>query len=99
MRKILGLALALTLTLTEIQLAGAETIEIPVGQQGSERESTPRPPTGMLKSRVEAEFGTPQKITGPVGNPPISQWQYPEYTVYFEYDHVIHSVLTHHPHQ
>jgi hypothetical protein len=28
-----------------------------------------------------------------VGKPPISRWEYPGFIVYFESDHVIHSVV------
>ena len=29
-----------------------------------------------------------------VGKPPISRWEYPGFVVYFEHDHVIHSVVS-----
>ena len=29
-----------------------------------------------------------------VGNPPISRWEYPGFVVYFEHEHVIHSVVS-----
>ena len=50
------------------------------------------PGRGMLKDQVEQRFGDPSEKIPPVGEPPISRWVYPGYTVYFEYDHVIHSV-------
>jgi len=28
-----------------------------------------------------------------VGKPPISRWEYPGFVVYFEHEHVIHSVV------
>jgi len=28
-----------------------------------------------------------------VGDPPISRWEYADFTVYFEYDRVVHAVL------
>ncbi len=42
---------------------------------------------------VEEKFGAPESIKGPVGEPPISVWEYSGYSVYFEYDLVIHTVL------
>jgi hypothetical protein len=33
----------------------------------------------------------------PVGQPPITRWDYREFSVYFEYDHVINSVRHHQP--
>lgn len=77
--------------------AGAEVIHIPVGQQAPERQDLPRPVRGMSTTQVLGQFGLPQSRTGPVGEPPISSWRYPEYTVYFESDTVIHSVLQHTP--
>lgn len=52
------------------------------------------PDRGMLKSQVERKFGEPTERVAAVGNPPISRWVYPTFTVYFEYDHVIHAVAT-----
>lgn len=77
--------------------AGAEVIHIPVGQQAPERQDLPRPVRGMSAAQVLEQFGLPQSKTGAVGEPPISSWRYPEYTVYFEADTVIHSVLQHTP--
>ena len=90
-----------TLTLLFLSLmysaAGlAETIRIPLGQQG-QINHTALPKTGQTKQAVEQRFGPPQKIVAAVGKPPIGRWEYEGFTVYFEYDHVIHSVATHHP--
>jgi hypothetical protein len=52
------------------------------------------PARGASKDQVEKQFGAPTERVAPVGDPPISSWVYPGFTVYFEYDHVIHSVLT-----
>ena len=51
-----------------------------------------RPERGITKAAVERRFGTPSNRIGAVGDPPISRWVYSEFTVYFEYDRVIHSV-------
>lgn len=51
------------------------------------------PAKGMLKSQVEQQFGPPISKSEPVGQPPISKWDYGSFTVYFEHDHVITSVL------
>jgi len=51
------------------------------------------PGKGMTKDSVEARFGSPSNRTEPVGEPPITLWRYDNgFTVYFEYDHVIHAV-------
>ena len=48
----------------------------------------------LSKAQVEASYGAPSDKIAAVGQPPISRWVYPGFTVYFEYDHVVHAVLT-----
>jgi hypothetical protein len=50
------------------------------------------PARGMSMERVEAQFGTPVNRVAAVGEPPITRWEYPDFTVYFEYKFVIHAV-------
>ncbi|VAW97029.1 hypothetical protein MNBD_GAMMA21-816 [hydrothermal vent metagenome] len=50
------------------------------------------PGKGMSKDSVEERFGSPAEKIEAVGEPPISRWLYGSFTVYFEYDHVIHAV-------
>jgi hypothetical protein len=56
--------------------------------------SAPMPDRGMTMAQVAGKFGDPRTKTPAVGKPPISRWEYPGFVVYFEYDHVIHSVAT-----
>lgn len=78
-------------TLALCGVASAETIA--VGNGIAVRESTvPSPTRGMTMKQVEARFGAPTSKSEPVGKPPITRWDYPAFQVYFEYDHVIHSV-------
>jgi len=74
-----------------------EVIEIPVGAQGGARADLARPERGMSSDTVLARFGEPISMTPAVGDPPISRWTYADFTVYFEGDTVIHSVLPHTP--
>jgi hypothetical protein len=71
----------------------AETVKIPVSQQGSAEVRAILPATGQTKAMVKQKSGPPLTIRGPIGNPPISTWTYSDFTVYFEYDHVIHAVV------
>ena len=41
---------------------------------------------------VEQRFSSPQARKEPVGSP-ITVWEYAEFSVYFEYNHVLHTVL------
>jgi len=52
------------------------------------------PPRGMTMHEVSEKFGAPANKLGPVGAPPITRWEYAGFVVYFEGDHVIHSVIT-----
>jgi hypothetical protein len=52
-----------------------------------------RPRSGASMDRVEERFGPPQSVLGPVGEPPITRWVYPGYTVYFEHRNVINVVV------
>lgn len=73
--------------------AFAEVIHIPVGSQNPQAATMKRPAMGMLRDQVMAEFGQPVSRHPAVGNPPIERWDYDQFSVYFEYDHVVHSVL------
>ena len=53
-----------------------------------------RPPRGTSMDTVRANFGTPSSQQAAVGEPPISRWDYPGFSVYFEHQHVIHAVAT-----
>jgi len=75
------------------QVAQAETIQISVSKQSPSMQAVDRPSNGMNKKDVELKYGPPQEITGAVGNPPISMWIYNDYSVYFENDLVLHTVL------
>lgn len=50
------------------------------------------PPQGMSMANVAKQFGQPVQKTGPVGKPPITRWIYKDFTVVFEYKHVVHSM-------
>ncbi|MBT8062280.1 MAG: phosphodiesterase [Xanthomonadales bacterium] len=51
------------------------------------------PENGQSKAAIESRYGTPEQKHGAVGDPPISRWDYGDYSVYFEYDLVLFSVL------
>lgn len=75
------------------QLSVADTVRIPVGQQAPELRGLEVPKRGMRKEQVESKFGAPESRSQPVGEPPISYWEYPQYRVYFENDMVLDTVL------
>jgi hypothetical protein len=73
-------------------LAGAATIAVDNGIAVKDSDVT-TPTRGMSMEQVSTKFGTPVTKVPAVGKPPISRWEYPGFIVYFEADHVIHSVV------
>lgn len=77
--------------LAALTLAGpavADTLTTPAAPEAS----AGRPSRGMSMEKVEATFGAPANRVAPVGEPPITRWEYPGFVVYFEHHLVIHSV-------
>ena len=50
------------------------------------------PTHGLSMESVLQRFGEPVSRLPAVGEPPITRWNYPDFTVYFEHQLVIHSV-------
>ena len=55
--------------------------------------SVQTPARGMTMEQVVKNFGLPEQEHIPVGQPPITRWVYPQFTVYFEQQYVIQAVL------
>jgi hypothetical protein len=53
-----------------------------------------RPERGSTMVGVERKFGAPVTRHPTVGAPPITRWDYPSFSVFFEGDRVIHAVVT-----
>ncbi|QRY78593.1 phosphodiesterase [Pseudomonas sp. PDNC002] len=71
----------------------ADTIEIPVGDQGDPHIVLPA--RGESQKAVLERFGLPDEEHPAVGKPPISRWDYREFSVYFESGHVVDAVRQH----
>ncbi|MFD2228599.1 hypothetical protein [Alkalimarinus sediminis] len=74
-------------------LSHSETIRIGLSQQAEENKNINRPQVGMSMESVKSYFGAPPSMSGPTGKPAIYKWKYADFTVYFEGEYVIHSVL------
>jgi len=88
------LAAALAAAMLALLALSARAETIADGDQVTVRASDiARPARGMTMHAVEAKFGAPQDRHPAVGEPPISRWDYPGFSVFFEKDRVIHAVV------
>ena len=85
-------ATLIALFLTLFGTAQADTLKMDGMSAGS---GDARPTRGMTQARVESKYGSPASARAPVGDPPITRWEYKDFVVFFEYDRVIHAVVKH----
>jgi len=79
-------ALALTAT-----VASAQPLDMNTGDPSA---SVPEHPArGATMAQVEARFGMPVRKYAAVGDPPITRWDYPGFSVFFEHNLTLHSVM------
>ncbi|GAA3950465.1 hypothetical protein GCM10022278_06950 [Allohahella marinimesophila] len=74
----------------------ADELKIGVATQMQKQKSAHSgklPEPGLAQDSVQREFGEPVRVRGPVGDPAITIWEYPGYSVFFENNTVIHTVL------
>jgi len=67
----------------------------PLDQPATDSSSRTVPGRGMTMEQVEARFGDPKTKIPAVGDPPITRWDYGSYTVYFERNIVLDTVIHH----
>jgi len=53
------------------------------------------PRNGITMERVRQQYGNPVTEHPAVGEPPITRWDYEDYSVFFENNLVLHSVIHH----
>ena len=66
--------------------------QMPSSKSATMSADIPVPINNMSMQVVQNQFGSPDDVAFPVGEPPIARWYYPQYIVYFEFDRVIISV-------
>ena len=83
-----------TLALTALLFAARGSASAETLQMGGASAATDdgRPSRGMTQQSVQSKYGSPAAVKAPVGDPPITRWEYADFVVYFEYDKVIHTV-------
>lgn len=93
-RTSLGLAVLLAIALAP-SMAQADSLLVNRVQQ---EKGMNLPSRGLSMAQVEKQWGAPQRKLSPRGgdsakHPVINRWDYANFIVYFEHNHVIHSVL------
>lgn len=76
-----------------LMMAGSAWADVLILDEVRQVERMDLPKNGMTKDQVEQHFGAPADRKAAVGDPPISRWDYDDYSVYFERDLVLFSVL------
>ncbi|BAZ94188.1 hypothetical protein TspCOW1_08510 [Thiohalobacter sp. COW1] len=79
----------LALTLLALP-ARAEVLLIKAVEESA---SVQTPSRSSSMDSVRSRFGAPREAHAAIGEPPITRWDYPDFTVYFEHDRVIHAVV------
>ncbi len=75
-----------------VAVASAETIVVN-GRVMVAPSSIAHPRRGETMHQVEARFGAPERRYPTVGKPPITRWDYPGFSVFFEFTRVVHTVV------
>jgi len=78
---------------TDAVLSDVLLMDVIAQEPSNSSRGLPRPHRGARMEQVVARFGEPAQRLAAVGEPPITRWVYPEYTVYFEDDRVLTSVV------
>ncbi|MEI7037371.1 hypothetical protein [Fulvimonas yonginensis] len=91
-------SLALAVLLGAASIAPAQAGDSLLINRVQQEQGMNLPTRGMTMAQVEKRYGAPQRKLEPRGgdssrHPVINRWDYRTFIVYFEHDHVIHSVL------
>ena len=84
---------ATTNTAAPEKVAVQSSLQVATQSAKSKQDVGTVPVNNMSMNSVRAKFGQPNSEATPVGQPPINRWYYDLYTVYFEFDRVIISVV------
>ena len=93
MAKRIATSVALALLTVGAAAAQADVLLLD-GIEIDQSSATERPKAGTSMDRVESAYGAPSQKHAAVGNPPITRWDYPGFSVFFENDRVVHAVAT-----
>lgn len=90
--------LVLAMALTGFAASAPVLADVLLIERAEQAQRAALPANGLTMSQVEARFGAPLEKLPPVaGNkpqhPPITRWNYTNFSVYFEHSRVISAVL------
>jgi hypothetical protein len=84
-----GLTLLALSSLLIVPSINATELVIPGHSEGSQQVM---PKRGFSMEAVLGKFGEPDQRFEPIGEPPITEWVYGSFRVYFEHRTVLHSI-------
>jgi hypothetical protein len=95
--KIKSLFLTATILVTT-QMLPAQAEILSIGPNAKVLQKSNLPTMGQTMNVVSKRFGVAKRVSVSKGkvtkrNPKITRWDYPTFSVYFENNHVIHSVV------
>lgn len=90
MFRILSSTIIATLALSGV--VSADIIKLEGNPDASVIVMDNRPSRGMTQTQVLELYGEPVARNAPVGEPPISSWNYDGFSVFFEHNYVLHTV-------
>ena len=73
--------------------AGSLSADVLLIEEVRQADRLELPANGLRQAEVRARFGEPAATHAPVGDPPITRWDYDGWSVYFEHDLVLFTVL------
>ena len=91
--KVLLTLLALLAFYSTPAISDTLLIDVIQNEPANSAAGIPRPTYGMSMIQVKETFGSANKEYPAVGIPPITRWNYEKFSVYFEDNTVLHSVI------
>jgi hypothetical protein len=74
-------------------MAGLASADVLIIDEVRQVERMDLPKNGHTMAEIESAYGAPRQRHDAVGEPPITRWDYDTYSVYFEHNLVLYSVL------
>ncbi len=84
---------AMMIAIAALTSTGSTLADVLLIEEVRQAERMELPENGMSQSEVRARFGDPAEVRAAVGEPPITRWDYDRWSVYFEHELVLFTVL------